>query len=378
MGIEIRRVETKRERKQFIKFAWKVYRADPELDRQWVPPVISDYMKTLDTKRYPLYDHADLAMFTAWREGRMVGTIAAIENRRHNEIHQDKVGFWGFFECYDDQDVANALFNAAAAWLKTKGLDTMRGPVSPSMNDQCGMLVRGFDSPPVFLMLYNPEYYNRLVMNYGHHVGQELLAWYIDQDKIDIARLRKIGQHMMKREQLTIRTINMKDFDREVARIRAIYNKAWEKNWGFVPMTDKEFDFMAKSMKSVAKEHFIYFVEDKDGRTIGFSLTLPDMNIPLKHVNGNPFTPWGLLRFWWYGRNIKAFRTITMGVLPEYRNKGVDSMLNAHIADYGGQHGLYSSEMSWVLKSNEAMSKLAKVIGGIPYKEYVIYEKTLV
>ncbi|ANT65068.1 MULTISPECIES: GNAT family N-acetyltransferase [Prosthecochloris] len=378
MGIEIRRVETKRERKQFIKFAWKVYRADPELDRQWVPPVISDYMKTLDTKRYPLYDHADLAMFTAWREGRMVGTIAAIENRRHNEIHQDKVGFWGFFECYDDQDVANALFNAAAAWLKTKGLDTMRGPVSPSMNDQCGMLVRGFDSPPVFLMLYNPEYYNRLVMNYGHHVGQELLAWYIDQDKIDIARLRKIGQHMMKREQLTIRTINMKDFDREVARIRAIYNKAWEKNWGFVPMTDKEFDFMAKSMKSVAKEHFIYFVEDKDGRTIGFSLTLPDMNIPLKHVNGNPFTPWGLLRFWWYGRNIKAFRTITMGVLPEYRNKGVDSMLNAHIADYGGQHGLYSSEMSWVLKSNEAMSKLAKVIGGIPYKEYVIYEKALV
>jgi len=377
MGIEIRRVETKRERKQFIKFAWKVYRADPELDRQWVPPVISDYMKTLDTERYPLYDHADLAMFTAWREGRMVGTIAAIENRRHNEVHNDKVGFWGFFECYDDQDVANALFDAAAAWLKTKGLDTMRGPVSPSMNDQCGMLVRGFDSPPVFLMLYNPDYYNRLVRNYGHHVGQELLAWYIDQDKIDIARLRKIGQHMMKREQLTIRTINMKDFEREVARIRDIYNKAWEKNWGFVPMTDKEFDFMAKSMKSVAKEHFIYFVEDKDGRTIGFSLTLPDMNIPLKHVNGNPFTPWGLLKFWWYGRNIKAFRTITMGVLPEYRNKGVDSMLNAHIADYGGQHGLYSSEMSWVLKSNEAMSKLAKVIGGIPYKEYVIYEKAL-
>lgn len=377
MGIEIRRVETKRERKQFIKFAWKVYRADPELDRQWVPPVISDYMKTLDTERYPLYDHADLAMFTAWREGRMVGTIAAIENRRHNEVHNDKVGFWGFFECYDDQDVANALFDAAAAWLKTKGLDTMRGPVSPSMNDQCGMLVRGFDSPPVFLMLYNPDYYNRLVRNYGHHVGQELLAWYIDQDKIDIARLRKIGQHMMKREQLTIRTINMKDFEREVARIRDIYNKAWEKNWGFVPMTDKEFDFMAKSMKSVAKEHFIYFVEDKDGRTIGFSLTLPDMNIPLKHVNGNPFTPWGLLKFWWYGRNIKAFRTITMGVLPEYRNKGVDSMLNAHIADYGGQHGLYSSEMSWVLKSNEAMSKLAKVIGGIPYKEYVIYEKAI-
>jgi GNAT superfamily N-acetyltransferase len=253
----------------------------------------------------------------------------------------------------------------------------MRGPVSPSMNDQCGMLVRGFDTPPVFLMLYNPPYYNRLVKNYGHDIGQELLAWYIDQDKIDIERLRRIAAHVQKREQLTIRTLRMKDFDDEVKKIREIYNKAWEKNWGFVPMTDREFAYMVKNMKSVAREEFIYFVEDRDGRAIGFSLTLPDMNIPLRHVNGNPYTPWGLVKFLWYGRKISAFRTITMGVLPEYRNKGIDSMLNAHISEYGGKFGLYSSEMSWVLKSNEAMSKLAKVIGGIPYKEYVIYEKAI-
>jgi len=377
MSVEIRRVQSRKERKQFIRFAWKVYRNDPELNRHWVPPVIADYMKTLDKEAYPLYDHADLAMFTAWKGGRMAGTIAAIENRRHNEIHRDKVGFWGFFECIDDQEVANALFDAAAQWLRAKGLDAMRGPVSPSMNDQCGMLVKGFDSPPVFLMLYNPPYYNNLALNAGHHVGQELLAWYINQDMIDIERLRKISGYMQKREGLSIRTIDMKDFDSEVEKIRDIYNKAWEKNWGFVPMTDREFDFMAKSMKPVAREHFIYFVEDRDGRPVGFSLSLPDMNVALKHVNGNPFTPWGLAKFWWYGRNIRAYRTIVMGVLPEYRSKGVDSMLNAHIADYGGRHGLYSSEMSWVLKSNEAMSKLAKVIGGIPYKEYVIYEKDI-
>ncbi|HED31276.1 MAG TPA: GNAT family N-acetyltransferase [Prosthecochloris aestuarii] len=377
MPIKIRRVQTRRERRQFIRFAWTIYRNDPELNANWVPPVISDYMSTLDKGSYPLYEHADLAMFTAWRQGRMVGTIAAVENRRHNEIHGDNVGFWGFFECINDQDVANSLFDAAAAWLRTKGLDTMRGPVSPSMNDQCGMLVRGFDTPPVFLMLYNPPYYNRLVKNYGHDIGQELLAWYIDQDKIDIERLRRIAAHVQKREQLTIRTLRMKDFDDEVKKIREIYNKAWEKNWGFVPMTDREFAYMAKNMKSVAREEFIYFVEDRDGRAIGFSLTLPDMNIPLRHVNGNPYTPWGLVKFLWYGRKISAFRTITMGVLPEYRNKGIDSMLNAHISEYGGKFGLYSSEMSWVLKSNEAMSKLAKVIGGIPYKEYVIYEKAI-
>ncbi|HWQ25385.1 MAG TPA: hypothetical protein VN367_01255 [Chlorobaculum sp.] len=377
MSIEIRRVNTKNERKQFIKFAWKVYRNDPKLNQNWVPPVISDYMKTLDTESYPLYDHAELAMFTAWKDGVMAGTIAAIKNRRHNEIHEDKVGFWGFFECLNDQKVANALFEAAAIWLKSKGLDAMRGPVSPSMNDQCGMLVRGYDSPPVFLMLYNPPYYNDLCLNSGHKVAQELLAWYIDQKLIDIERLRRISQHVMKREGLSIRILDMKNFDSEIEKMRDIYNGAWEKNWGFVPMTDKEFDFLAKSLKPIANPHYIYFVENREGKTIGFSLSLPDINQALKHVNGNPFTPWGLVKYLWYKRNISTVRTIVMGVLPEYRNKGIDSILNTQIADYGGKHGVFASEMSWVLKSNEAMSKLAQVIGGKPYKEYVIYEKAI-
>ena len=376
MTIEIRKVENKNKkgRKEFITFAWKIYRNDPELNKNWVPPVIDDYMKTLDTERFPLYDHADLALFTAWKDGSMVGTIAAVENRRHNQVHNDKVGFWGFFECINDQQVANALFDAAAGWLKKRGLNAMRGPVSPSMNDQCGMLTRGYDSPPVFLMLYNPPYYNDLVLKYGHRIGQELLAWYIDQDIIDIVRLRRISEHVKKREGLTIRTMNMKDFDGEVGRMREIYNKAWEKNWGFVPMTDKEFYFLGKSLKPIANPHYIYFVEDRNKRTVGFSLSLPDVNQALKHVNGNPFSPIGLLKYLWYGRKISMVRTIVMGVLPEYRNKGVDSIMNVQIADYGGKHGVHASEMSWVLKANTAMSKLAEVIGGKPYKEYVIYE----
>ena len=377
MAIEIRQVRNKKEKKQFITFAWQIYRKDPELDRNWVPPVIDDYMKTLDTAAFPLYDHADLALFTAWKDGVMAGTIAAIENRRHNDFHADKVGFWGFFECVNDQSVANALFDAAGGWLKKKGLNAMRGPISPSMNDQCGMLTKGYDSPPVFLMLYNPPYYNDLVLNYGHHIAQELLAWYIDQKAIDIERLRRISEHVKKREGLTVRIMNMKDFDGEIERIREIYNKAWEKNWGFVPMTNMEFDFLAKSLKPLANPNYIYFVEDRNKRTVGFSLSLPDVNQALKHVNGNPFSPLGLLKYLWYSRKISMVRTITMGVLPEYRNKGVDSILNTEIADYGGRHGVFSAEMSWVLKANEAMSKLAKVIGGTPYKEYVIYEADL-
>lgn len=377
MSIEIRLATTRKERRQFITFAWRVYRHDPELRKYWVPPVICDYMKTLDTELFPFYDHADLALFTAWKEGKLSGTIAAIENRRHNEIHGDRVGFWGFFECINDQQVADSLFGAVAAWLAEKGLDTMRGPVSPSMNDQCGMLVKGFDSPPVFLMLYNPPYYNDLVVKAGHGVAQELLAWYIDQSIIDIGRLRKIAAHVMKREGLSIRIMDMGDFDREIERIRDIYNKAWERNWGFVPMTDREIDFLAKRLKPLVNPHYVYFVEDSQKRTIGFSLSLPDVNQALRHVNGNPFSPLSILKFFWYKRRISMVRTIIMGVLPEYRNKGVDSMLNAHIADYGGRHGVFASEMSWVLKSNEAMSRLARVIGGKPYKEYVIYEKAI-
>ncbi len=377
MAIEIRQVRNKKEKRVFITFAWQIYRKDPELNKYWVPPVIEDYMKTLDTELFPLYEHADLALFTAWKDGVMAGTIAAVENRRHNEVHEDKVGFWGFFECINDQKVANALFEAAGGWLKKRGLTAMRGPVSPSMNDQCGMLTRGYDSPPVFLMLYNPPYYNDLVLKGGHHIGQELLAWYIDQESIDIGRLRRIAEHVKKREGLTIRPMNMKDFDREVERMREIYNKAWEKNWGFVPMTDKEFNFLGKSLKPLANPNYIYFVEDRNKRTVGFSLSLPDVNQALKHVDGNPFSPIGLLKYLWYSRNITMVRTIVMGVLPEYRNKGVDSIMNAEIADYGGKHGVHASEMSWVLKANEAMSKLAKVIGGTPYKEYVIYEADL-
>ncbi|MEI7694549.1 MAG: GNAT family N-acetyltransferase [Chlorobium sp.] len=377
MAIEIRRVHSKKEKREFILFAWQIYSKDPELRKNWVPPVIDDYMKTLDTRVFPLYEHADLAMFTAWKDGVMAGTVAAVENRRHNEVHADRVGFWGFFECINDQQVANALFEAAGGWLKKKGLTAMRGPVSPSMNDQCGMLTRGYDSPPVFLMLYNPPYYNDLVLKSGHHVGQELLAWYIDQESVDIGRLRRIAEHVKKREGLTIRTMNMKDFDGEVERMRVIYNKAWEKNWGFVPMTDKEFYFLGKSLKPLANPNYIYFVEDRNKRTVGFSLSLPDVNQALKHVNGNPFSPFGLLKYLWYSRKISMVHTLVMGVLPEYRNKGVDSIMNVEIADYGGKHGIHASEMSWILKTNEAMSKLARVIGGTPYKEYVIYEADL-
>lgn len=374
MSIEIREAKTKKEVKDFIKFAWQIYRNDPELNKHWVPPLIPDYVKTLDQQKYPLWDHADRALFTAWQEGKMVGTIAAIQNQRHNMIHEDKVGFWGFFECINDQKVANVLFDKAKEWLQAKGLNSMRGPISPSLNDQCGMLTKGYDSSPVFLMLYNPPYYNDLTKNYGHFLEQELVAWYIDQNKIDKKRLHRIGELVLKREKVKLRHINMKDFQNEIRRIKDIYNAAWEKNWGFVPMTDKEFDTLADGFSQVADPDLIYIIEDAENKPVAFSLSLPDMNIPFKHVNGNPFTPWGLVKYFWYKRKINMVRTITMGVVPAYRNKGLDSIMNSEIIKVGEKKGIFASEMSWVLKINEPMMKLAKAIGGEPYKEYAIYQ----
>ncbi len=375
MSIEIREAKTKKDVKSFIKFPWQIYRTDSELNKYWVPPLISDYEKTLNPEKYPLWEHADRALFTAWKNGKMAGTIAAIENRRHNMIHEDKVGFWGFFECINDQEVANALFDKAKSWLKQKGLEAMRGPISPSLNDQCGMLTKGFDSPPVFLMLYNPPYYNDLTLNYGHYLEQELVAWYIDQNLIDKDRLRRIANLVLKREKVKLRHINMKDFTNEIKRIKEIYNAAWEKNWGFVPMTDKEFDTLAEGFSQVADPDLIYIIEDADKKPVAFSLSLPDMNVPFKHVNGNPFTPWGLAKFLWYKRKITMVRTITMGVVPEYRNKGLDSIMNAEIIDVANEKGIFASEMSWVLKINEPMMKVAKAIGAEPYKEYAIYQE---
>ncbi|MBC8042229.1 MAG: GNAT family N-acetyltransferase, partial [Rhizobacter sp.] len=374
MSIEIREAKTPKEINAYIKFAWKIYRTDPELNKQWVPHPIADYEKTLDQSRYPLWEHADRACFTAWRNGEMVGTITAVQNKRHNEFHQDKIGFWGFFECINDQTVANALFDAAKAWLKSKGLDAMRGPISPSQNDQMGMLTLGFDSPPVFLMLYNPPYYNDLAKGYGHHTEQELVAWYIDQSIIDRPRLRRISDLVKKREKITIRHLNMKDYENERKKILIIYNQAWEKNWGFVPFTEKEFYGLADDLKQVADPDFVYIVENEKGEPIGFSLSLPDMNLALKHVNGNPFTPWGLIKFLWYSqvKKITFLRTITMGVIPSYRNKGIDAVMNSEIVEVALTKGVFASEMSWVLKSNVAMAKVADAMGGRPYKEYAI------
>ncbi|KER10113.1 MAG: hypothetical protein HY22_07565 [[Candidatus Thermochlorobacteriaceae] bacterium GBChlB] len=377
MSIEIREAVSKKEIHEYIKFAWKIYRTNPDLNKYWVPHPIADYEKTLDKSRYPLWKHADRACFTAWKNGNMVGTITAVTNERHNEFHKDGAGFWGFFECINDVAVSRALFDAAKNWLVSKGKTEMRGPISPSTNDQLGMLSKGYNLPPVFLMTYNPPYYHDLCRDYGMTVAQELVAWIVNQRTIDLPRLKRISDLVKKREKLKLRYLNMKAWQEEAKIIRQLYNQAWELNWGFVPFTEEEFYNLAKDLKQIADPDIIYFVENDKGEPVAFSLSLPDVNIALKHVNGNPMTLTGLPKFLWYSRKINRIRTIVMGVIPEYRNKGVDSVMNAETVEVGIRKGYYEAELSWVLKSNTAMSKVAEAIGAEPYKEYLIYQTAI-
>lgn len=238
-----------------------------------------DVALLLDRRRNPFFEHAEAEYFVAEREGRVVGRIAAIANRLHNETHLDRVGFFGFFECEPDQAVADALFTAAAEWLRPRGFDTMRGPASFSVNDECGLLVDGFDTPPTLMMPHNPHYYVELVERAGFAGVKNLLAYqggdrtFRRYEPVP-ARLERAVEIMRQRMGITLRPLDMKDFANEVERIKVIYNAAWEKNWGFVPMTDHEIEHLAEQFRQVAVPDIIPFAE-KDGQVVGFGLGLP-------------------------------------------------------------------------------------------------------
>src|SRR3989442_8623418 len=277
-SIVIRRVSSGSDRRQFIKFPWQIYKGNPA----WVPPLLMDRRKLMDKKKNPFYAHADAEFFLAYRNKEIVGRIGAIVNHNHNREHRENIGFFGFFESVNDQEAANKLFETAKNWLKERGVTAMRGPASPSVNDEYGLLVEGFDLPPAVLMPYNPPYYQALFERAGLTKVKVLYAYHVHKDKVYSDKLVRVSEMVKRREGLSFRILDMKNFKREVALIRELYNRAWQYNWGAVPMTDAEFDALAKDLKPVVVPELVIIAEYK-GKPIGFSLSLPDLNIALKH-----------------------------------------------------------------------------------------------
>jgi GNAT superfamily N-acetyltransferase len=332
----------------------------------------------LSRSKNPFFEHAEAEYFIAERGDDVVGRIAAISNRLHNETHEDRVGFFGFFECIEDQTVANALLTAAGHWCAQHGHDVLRGPASFSVNDECGLLVEGFDTPPVLMMPHNPRYYPRLIQQAGFTTAKDLFCYEGRAPAGDAAdRVSRAAELMQKRYGITLRPLNMGDFDHEVERIKQLYNEAWEKNWGFVPMTDRELDHLAEQFKPVVLPDLVTFAE-KDGRTVGFSIALPDLNVAFQHNRRGGFLR-GVLTalFMLKTKRIPRLRVLLLGIVPEFRGKGLDAALYHWIWKKAIANRIYWGEAGWILDDNSAMNAGMVKLGWKHYKTYRLYDRSL-
>jgi len=374
MNFEIKTVESKSDLIRFIRVQWNFYRDD----KYWVPPVVADRMKLLNTEKNPFYKHSEIKLFTAHRGREIIGRIAGIVNYNHNKTHGDKVGFWGFFECINDQDVANALFDKAAEWLRSKDRDMMIGPENPSMNDEIGMLFDGYDSSPMILMTYNPLYYNDLCMGYGFEKAKDVYAFILNNDTYMTEHMVRMQGLVRDRFGITVRQIKIKDkkqFAKDIATLKEIYNSAWQPNWGFVKWTDEEFDFIANDLKMIADERLVVIAEVK-GKVAGFGLALPDINQALKFNKKGTLLGaiWSLLTKKKY---INQCRVIALGVVPEFQKIGLDVVLYYEVGRRGVSNGYPTGEASWILEDNEMMIRGAAKMNGKLYKKYRLYQKVL-
>ncbi|MGE5645080.1 MAG: N-acetyltransferase family protein [Acidobacteriota bacterium] len=325
-----------------------------------------------DRGKHPFHAHANVQCFLARRNGGVLGRIAAIHDRNYNEFHGEQAGFFGFFESVEDPQVAAALLDSARRWLHKRGARVVRGPVNPSTNYECGLLVDGFDSPPLVMMPYNPPYYDGMLRSAGLRKARDLYAYHILTDEMAAGRVERVADRAACTNQVRIRPISMKAFYEDVERVWQVYNSAWSRNWGFVPMTRDEFLFMAKEMKAILEPGFVLLGEVK-GQVVGFALALPDINHALKHAQGRLF-PVGLLKILYHKRSIRSVRVLVLGVVEEYRTAGVAAGFYAELFRHAKRLGYRDCEMSWVLEDNKLMNRSIEAFGGKRYKTYRIYE----
>lgn len=359
--------------KEFIRFPWKVYRGNPN----WVPPLRSEVKFLLNEKENPFFRHAEAACFLARKNGKAVGRIAAIIDRNHIAFHKEQAGFFGFFECLPDCEIARELLGTASDWLKERSVEIMRGPMNPSTNDECGFLLEGFDSPPMIMMSYTPEYYPDYMERCGLTKSKDLYAYTASiRDVTAGGRLEKLASSVKARiPGLTVRPADLKEFPREVEAVKVIYNSAWSKNWGFVPMTDAETGSMAKKLKPLIVPELMIMAE-VNGKPAAFLVAVPDYNQVLRKINGS-LGPVGMAKFLWYSRKINDIRVMAMGVTKEYRRKGIEGLLYLESFKAALKKGYRRAEMSWILEDNVLVQHGCALMGGKLYKKYRIYEKRI-
>jgi len=360
----------------FVKFPWSIYRDDPN----WVPPLVTERRDYMDPRKNPFYEHTDAAFFLAERpDGEVLGTIAATVDHNYNAFQEVQVGWFGLFEVIQEYAVAEALLSTARDWVRDQGMGAILGPANLSTNAEYALLIEGFDSPPVIMMTYNPPYYAEFVERFGFGKARDLYAYLFETASLSGGLPRKlvrVAEATLRKGKVRIRKVNMKDWDNEVLRVKAIYNSAWERLWGFVPMTDAEIDHLAQGLKAILDPNLLFVAEDGD-RPVGVTVGLPDVNQALLKARPGASrwtVPWTLLKFQRHRGQITTWRGLIMGVVEEYRGRGIEAGFFIETAKAAMAKGYTHCEGSLVLEDNTMMNRLARRLGGQTYKTYRIYE----
>ena len=369
---EIITVEGGSELRDFIDLPWRIYAGYP----RWVPPLKKEVRRMLDPRKHPFWEFSERVLFLARRGSETVGRIAGIIDSRHNQVHSEKMGSWGFFECADDPEAAAALFSSVETWVRQKGMNFMRGPLSPSMNNETGLLIEGFDYPPALMMPYTPPYYPRLVESCGFTKEKDLLAFLINGDYRLPEWMNHLADRIAQKKGVHIRRARREDADSEFDLIREIYNASWSGNWGFVPLTDNEMRDIQKNVMPFVDPDLVFFIY-YDGEPAAACVIFPDINPMLKRLNGR-IGLMGLLKFLLYRREIKGLRLVLFGIKAKYRQLGLPMLAFHHIYDIVRKKEKFQYlEMGWTLEDNEAINSLAQEAGAKPYKKYRIFGKAL-
>lgn len=371
MALEVRPVASKRDLTTFIKLPWRLYRNEPN----WVPPLISDRRRFLDRRKNPWFEHGEAQYFIAWRDGRPVGRITAQVDRLLNEFQDNRWGLFGFFECEDDPEAAAALFAAAEEWLRARGRDRMVGPMDFTMNDECGVLVEGFELEPIILTNWTPRYYPGLIESAGLEKAMDTLMWHLEisgRDRVHQS-IWRVADRVESKYGITVRPMRKKDIHAEIDRFLEVYNEAWERNWGFSPLTETEVRHYAKTLKPILDENWA-FVAEKDGETVGAALTVPDYNQVFKHMNGR-ILPFGWLQFLLRRKKIDRVRVFALGVKREWQHTGVAARFYELHFDSAEVTPQKQGEMGWILETNKSMNRAMEGMGGRVVRRYRLFEK---
>ncbi|TCJ20458.1 hypothetical protein E0L93_01130 [Rubrobacter taiwanensis] len=367
---EVLPVRSRSDLRRFIRYPFALYRNDPH----WVPPLLIEERRRFDPKKNPFYEHARIELFLARRAGEVVGRVAAIDDDSHNRTHGDNLIFFGFFEAAD-REAAEALFARVEAAARELGRTAVRGPANPSLNEGAGFQLDAFDTDPYVMMPYNPPAYPRYAEAAGYRKAKDLHAWLFERDQPLGEKIGRLAARVRKRYAPVVRPADAGRFKEELATLKYLYDRAWERNWGFVKYTDAEFDRLAKDLRLVVDPDLVLFVE-MEGRPAGVGLCIPDVNQVLKRMRGR-LLPFGILHFLRRRRIMDRLRLAILGLLPEYRNRGLEALIVHELYGRAIAKGYRQCECSWVLEDNRAMNRGLKAAGARLYKTYRIYEKEL-